>query len=106
MSDGEGGLSETDFGTEFGTRVFRAISEVYRKNGAFDVAVLSESFKQDEISRITKLALDRQKLTNDMSVYLSNVAALKKERGKREHEGEDAFDAIRRLRNKNNKSNT
>lgn len=106
LSDGEGGLTENDFGTEFGGRVFRAVTDVYRENGAFDVAVLSEAFKPDEVSRITKLALDRRRLTNDMSVYLSNVAALKKERGKREHEGEDAFDAIRRLRNKNSKNNT
>ncbi len=104
LSDGEGSLSDTDFGTEFGSRLYSAIAGIYRENGAFDVAVLSETFKPEEISRITKLALDRQRLTNDMSVYLDNVSALKKERGKREHEGEDAFDAIRRLRDKKGKN--
>lgn len=103
MTDGDGGLRESDFGTDFGTRVFKAISDIYAENGAFDQAALAETFNPEEISRITKLALDRRKLSNDMSVYLANVAALKSERGKREHKEEDAFDAIRRLRNENSK---
>lgn len=103
MRDGDGGLTEADFGTEFGTKVYRAISEIYSANGAFDQAALAEFFNSDEISRITKLALDRRKLSNDMNVYLSNVAALKNERGKREHKEEDAFDAIKRLRGEKSK---
>ncbi len=103
MRDGDGGLTEADFGTEFGTRVYRAISGIYSANGAFDQAALAEFFNSDEISRITKLALDRRKLSNDMNVYLSNVAALKNERGKREHKEEDAFDAIKRLRGEKSK---
>ena len=101
LSDGEGSLLPEDFGTEFGRRVFSAIAEIYGENGSFDVGVLSESFSAEEVSRIMKLALDRQKLNNDPTVFKTNVAALKKERAKKESEGIDAFDAIKRLREKN-----
>lgn len=101
ISGGESGLSEEDFGTDFGRRVFSAISSVYRENDAFDMGVLSEMFTSEEVSRITKLAMERQKLDNGYAVFKTNVEALRRERIKKENESMDAFDAIKRLREKN-----
>lgn len=103
LSDKDGALAEEDFGTEFGRRVFRSVTDIYKDSESFDFGALSGDFTVEEISRISKLALDRQKLNNDMSVYLSNVAALKKERSRADTKNEDPFDAIKRLREKNKK---
>lgn len=104
VSDGDGALAVEDFGTEFGKRVFRAVTEIYRESESFDFGALSGEFSQEEVSRISKLALDRQKLNNDMSVYLENVRALKTESKRADKKSEDAFDTIKRLREKNKKN--
>ena len=92
-------LGEEDFMTEFGKRVFSALTSF---EGRFDLGVLSETFSQDEISRIVKMQVDRNKLTkNDRSVLLDHIRTLKSESAYRP--SDDALDEIKNLINKKKK---
>ena len=72
-------LSESDFFTEFGKRVFRSIAEI-AKNGAFDTALLGEFFSPEEQGRIMRYQLARRDLSeNGVSVLQESIAALKRE---------------------------
>ena len=98
-------LTKDDFSTEFGRRAFSAMAEIYAENGSFDIGAAAGVLTPDEISRITKLAVGRSRLDNGEDVFDANVAALRAEKSRQLAKGEDAFDAIRRLREKN-KGNT
>ena len=92
-------LSESDFMTEFGKRVFAAFMEF---EGHFDIGMLSESFTQDEVSRIVKMQVDRAKLTkNDLSVLEDHIKTLKSEAA--EKPSSDALDDIQNLINRKKK---
>ena len=92
-------LREEDFLTEFGKRVFAAFMNF---EGHFDIGLLAETFSQDEISRIVKMQVDRNKLTkNDLAVLQDHIRTLKSE-----SEGapsDDALDDIKNLINKKKK---
>lgn len=92
-------LREEDFLTEFGKRVFAAFMSF---DGHFDIGLLSETFSQDEISRVVKMQVDRNKLTkNDLAVLQDHIRTLKSE-----SEGvpsDDALDDIKNLINKKKK---
>ena len=98
-------MTKDDFSTEFGRRAFSAMAEIYAENGSFDIGAAAGVLTPDEISRITKLAVGRSRLDNGEDVFDANVAALRAEKSRQLAKGEDAFDAIRRLREKN-KGNT
>ncbi|MCD7776208.1 MAG: hypothetical protein LUH54_02415, partial [Firmicutes bacterium] len=100
--DGDDGAPQReDFMTQFGQRVFDAITGIYRENGSFDFGALSAEFSLDEVSRLTKLMQSRSGLDNSPAVFKGTVAALRTE-GEREKEKKlDAFDAIMRRRKKN-----
>ncbi len=100
--EGKTALTADDFGTEFGRRVFTAVTDVYRENGAFDVGAVGGDFTPDELSRIVKLAIGREKLGNGREVFDENVRALLAERERQRSKEDDAFSAIMRLREKNN----
>ncbi|MBQ3490220.1 MAG: DNA primase [Clostridia bacterium] len=92
-------LKEEDFMTEFGKRVFRALMSF---EGHFDIGILAETFSQDEISRIVKMQVDRNKLTrNDLSVLQDHIRTLKSESAYRP--SDDALDDIKNLINKKKK---
>ena len=92
-------LSEDDFITEFGKRVFAALLSF---EGRSDIGILSETFTQDEISRIVKMQVDRNKLTkNDISVLQDHIRTLKSESAYRP--SGDALDDIKNLINKKKK---
>ena len=92
-------LSEDDFITEFGKRVFAALLSF---EGRSDIGILSETFTQDEISRIVKMQVDRNKLTkNDISVLQDHIRTLKIESAYRP--SGDALDDIKNLINKKKK---
>ena len=98
---GGAALTAEDFSTEFGRRVYTAMSAIYAEYGSFDIGALAGDFTPEELSRITKLGLDRGKLNNSREVFSENVRALRDERERQSAKNEDAFDAIRRLRQRN-----
>ena len=92
-------LREEDFLTEFGKRVFAAFMSF---DGHFDIGLLSETFSQDEISRIVKMQVDRNKLTkNDLAVLQDHICTLKSESVGTP--SDDALDDIKNLINKKKK---
>ena len=92
-------LTEEDFMTEFGKRVFSVLTSF---EGHFDIGILSEIFSQDEVSRIVKMQVDRNKLTrNDLAVLQDHIQTLKSESAYRP--SDDALDDIKNLINKKKK---
>ena len=79
VRDGKIPLAETDFFTEFGKRVFRAIFAVDAA-GAFDPSLLGEFFSPEEQGRIMRMQLARGELSdNGSTVFGESVAALRRE---------------------------
>ncbi len=92
-------LTEGDFITEFGKRVFTALASFEDR---FDIGMLSETFTQDEVSRIVKMQVDRSKLTkNDLAVLQDHVKTLKSE--SEDTPSDDALDDIKNLINRKKK---
>ena len=72
-------LSEADFFTEFGKRVFHAIVEL-DADGTFDVSQLGEFFSPEEQGRIMRMQLARGELSDNGSiVFEESVSALRRE---------------------------
>lgn len=90
-------LSEEDFPTELGKRLFGFINEA-SDSGGFEFGQLSESFTQDEVSRAMKMSLARQKLTdNSDAVFEENVRRM---RAATEDDGSSVEDIARILSKK------
>ncbi len=74
----EGGLTEQDFFTELGRRVFVYIRDAEAKDG-FREAMMSESFTPDEMGRLTRMRVKRMELSdNGSEVFAESVATLKR----------------------------
>lgn len=72
-------LTEKDFFTEFGKRVFRAVREIDAA-GSFDASLLGEYFSPEEQGRIMRMQLSRGELTdNGNSVFAESVSVLRRE---------------------------
>jgi len=99
-------LSEDDFFTEYGRRLF-GIMMGADSDGGFDFSVLNEKMTPDEVSRAQKLITERLKLSNTDAVFKENVDLLKKEidrqRSKNSGSNDDLSEKIRRLREKTEK---
>jgi len=92
MQEGKVQLSETDFFTDFGKRVFNAIVEI-QNNATFDVSLLGEYFSPEEQGRIMRYQLARKDLSdNGSTVFAESVAALRRETS--QSSGEDPFDDL------------
>lgn len=92
-------LKPDDFVTSFNRRVFEKISEIYASYGKFDIAYIGEDFKIDEISRITKMLIDRQQLNaNGTDVLDSCIQSLLKEKNKEKEK--DSIDSLQSLINR------
>ena len=75
----EYGLSEDDFTTDFGRRVYKKICEL-ESIGQFDESLIGEDFSVDEMSRLKKIQLDRNGLNNSTEVLADCIKTLKNEK--------------------------
>ncbi len=90
-------LTTEDFLTEFNRHVFEAMKE-----GALNISLLAERFTPDEISRITKMQVERTKLSrNGVEVLSDHVRILKGE--KEEPAAADDLEDIKNLLSKKKK---
>ena len=102
-------LTENDFVTAFGKKVFEAIVEVAKSNGEFLYAMLGQYFTADEMGRLEKMRQNRLALTeNGMEVLESSISHLKLEKEKKaSSDGGDKFAILRakreQLKKKENK---
>lgn len=91
-------LHAEDFLTGFNRRVFEAIASM---PGKFDIGLLGQDFTVEEIDRITKMQIDRARLSkNDGSVLIDHIKTLKDEAKTREEKDDDELDSIKLLLNK------
>ena len=94
-------LGESDFFTEFGKRVFKAIFEIDSGAG-FESALLGEFFSPEEQGRIMRYELSRRDLSdNGFSVFADSVAALKRETSF-ENNDDPVSDLLSIIKNKRN----
>ncbi len=102
-------LTESDFVTAFGKKVFVAILDVARSNGEFLYAMLGQYFTAEEMGRLEKMRQNRLALAeNGTEVLKSSILALKAEREKKDSfESGDKFATLRakreQLKKKENK---
>ncbi len=93
-------LTEDDFKTTFGKRIFRALAEL---GGKAELGMLGADFSVDEIARIADMQRRRSELTkNDDSVLLDSIRTLREE-SERKGSGDDLDDALEILRKKKSK---
>ena len=91
-------LSEADFPTELGRRLYGAICQG-EETGGFALGMLSETFTQDEVSRATRMLMERQKLTdNGTDVFDETVKALRDENERNGKTADDVVDIIQKKR--------
>ena len=107
-AQGKAEISESDFITDFGRRVFSAVCELENSEGGFSKALLGQYFTVEEIGRIEKIELDRRMLArNDRSVFESCIEGLKNE-AKKAETASDPFSELKRkqeeLKKKKNKN--
>lgn len=97
IASGKVALSEDDFITSFGKRVFREIMEIQSSGEEFLAHLLGEKFSADEMGRIEKMKQNRLSLTdNGSAVFEATVRALVEEKKRLEaREGGDKFSALR-----------
>ena len=94
-------LSEDDFITEFGARLF-GIMMGTEDGASFDFTLMNELMSSDEVSRAQKLLIERTHLSNTDAVFVENAAALKKETLRIKNKGSetdgDLLEIIKRRR--------
>ncbi len=95
-------LTEDDFVTSFGKRVFSVIIEMQRGSDEFLPAMLGQYFSADEMGRLEKMRQNRLALTeNGRDVLDASIVALKAEREKKD--SADSGDKFATLRAKQEK---
>ncbi len=76
---GKVSLTEDDFVTSLGKRIFKAIVDLQRSEGGFLFSLLGEQFTPDEMGRMQRYIQDRAVLTeNGSDVLEKSVSALRK----------------------------
>ena len=77
--EGDVSLSESDFFTDFGKRVFEYIKNGYDSAEEYQQNFIDNVFSPEEVGRITKMQLDISRLTNKgEDVFAECVAKMKK----------------------------
>ncbi len=91
-------LTSNDFITPFCKKVFDSIVSVYKELGKFDIGYIQEDFSLEQISRITKMLTERERLSvNDKATLENLISSLTSEGNKKEDSDsfDDIFDVIK-----------
>lgn len=96
-------LSENDFFTSFGKKVFSAVMELHSSDEGFSYAALGQYFTADEVGRIQGLIRKRSELdNNNIEILYGAVQTLKEKKALTEAEQSgDKFAVIRLKRQRN-----
>lgn len=90
-------LSEDDFSSEYTKKLFSFVKYA-EENGGFDIAMLSESFSEGEVSKASGLMAERMKLSdNNPAVFEDTVQSMRAERDRMSHSGEGGIDVINEI---------
>ena len=85
-------LTEEDFKTEFGKRVFSFI-RVSEENGGFYAEMLDSEFTPDEVGRITKMRVSRMQLTDNGKAVFEDAVKMLKDAATEERMQNEPFSA-------------
>ena len=86
-------LTPDDFVTPFCKKVFESIVSSFEQNNKFDIGYVQDEFSFEQVSRITKMLTERERLSkNDSETLISLVNSLKIEKNKKNDV--DSFDDI------------
>ncbi len=97
-------LSEDDFFSEFGKRVFRESLSRCDDTGKFDFSLLNEVFDTDAMGRITSMVIKRRRLTdNSPDLLREMISRLREETKRRSNEGDELAQLTNILANQRNK---
>jgi hypothetical protein len=78
-------LTPDDFVTPFCKKVFESIVSSFEQNNKFDIGYVQDEFSFEQVSRITKMLTERERLSkNDSETLISLVNSLKIEKNKKE----------------------
>ncbi len=90
-------LSEGDFCTEFGARVFKAIVDLERSEGGYMYSLLGEIFSPDEMGRMQLMEYKRRQLvSNGRDVLEASIKTLKEAKTGAVSDGNDWLDVLAR----------
>ena len=85
VASGKAGLSEEDFVTDFGARVFRAIVALENSEKGYMYSLLGAEFSPDEMGRMQRMEYKRRQLTaNGADVFAASIQTLKAAKQKEE----------------------
>ncbi len=98
-------LSEDDFMTGFGGKIYALMLACVKEHGRFDVSLISESLSPEEVGRVVKMMIGRQQLhDNGYEVFLQYASALRDEKRQSGRKDEEAtFENIQDIINKKKK---
>lgn len=89
-------LKSEDFVSDFSKRVFDSIVKHIRTDEKFDIGLMNGEFSESEMSRIIKMQISREDLSNTDKVFREAVDALKAARAKEEASLDDILKAKRK----------
>lgn len=96
-------ITEEDFCTAFGKKLFHNLLERYSQNGTFDYGVLGEDFSPEEMARITQLMNARDSLkSNENEVLRDSISVIKEEKTKFDKNNTD-FEVLQEIIDKKKK---
>ena len=96
---GELSLTESDFTTEFGRRVYAEILAQQRSEGGFLFEMLGQAFSPEEMGRLTRMEQKRRSLTeNGLSVLRASIETLKADVRREEDKTRSSADFFARKR--------
>lgn len=95
-ADGSAGLSEEDFFTTFGKRVFDKMVQAHRSPEGYSPVILEQAFTPDEVGRLVRMEQKRRALAeNGPSVFRAAIETLKATAAKRaDRDNEDVVSGI------------
>ncbi len=97
-------LSEEDFFSEFGRKVFRESLKRCDETGKFDISLLNEVFDTDAMGRITSMVVRRRQLKENSELLLRDmISKLREETKYRKNDGDDMAQIADILTSKRNK---
>ena len=86
-------LSADDFVTPFCKKVFESIVSIYKEYGKFDMGYIQDEFSFEQISRITKMLTERERLSVNDKATLDNLINSLANQGVKKNDS-DSFDDI------------
>lgn len=96
-------LSADDFVTSFSKRIFECICDVYKECKKFDIGYIQNDFTVDEISRISKMIIERQQLSLNDDKTLQDLINSLKGFTKKKEDATSLDSILRTINNKKHK---